>query len=125
MKKQIKAKPLAVDFDGVIHKYSKGWIDGVIYDKPMPDALKIMGELMKQGFDIIIHTTRLNPEVHSPAEVRQQIQMINQWLKKNGFEKGKHYQAITALKPKASFYIDDRAIKFTNWQKIRKTFLLK
>ena len=123
MKKQIKPKPLAVDFDGVIHKYSKGGIDGVIYDKPMTGALKIMGELTKQGFGIIIHTTRLNPEVRSLAEVEQQIQMINQWLKKNGFEKDKHYQAITALKPKASFYIDDRAIKFTNWQKIRKFFL--
>ena len=123
MKKQMKAKVLAVDFDGVIHKYSKGWVDGTIYDEPMSGALEIMGELTKQGFGIIIHTTRLNPEAHSLVEVEQQVQMINKWLKENGFEKGKHYQAITALKPKASFYIDDRAIKFTNWQKIRKFFL--
>jgi len=125
MKKQIKPKPLAVDFDGVIHKYSKGWVDGTIYDEPMPGALKIMEKLTKQGFEIIIHTTRLNPEVHNSAEVEQQTQMINKWLKENGFEKGKHYQAITALKPKASFYIDDRALKFTNWQKIRAFFMLK
>lgn len=125
MKKQIKVKTLAVDFDGVIHKYSKGWADGAIYDKPMPGALKIMSELTKHGFGIIIHTTRLNPGVRSLAEAKQQIQMINQWLKKNGFEKGKHYQAITALKPKASYYIDDRAIKFTDWQKIQKFFMPK
>ena len=49
MKKQIKAKSQAVDFDGVIHKYSKGWVGGAIYDKPMPGALEIMEELTKTG----------------------------------------------------------------------------
>jgi len=125
MKKQIKAKVLAVDFDGVIHKYSKGWVDGTIYDKPMPGASEIMGELTKRGLGIIIYTTRLNPEVRNLTEVEQQTQMINQWLKKNNFVKGEHYQAITALKPKASYYIDDRTIKFTDWPKIREFFLLK
>ncbi|MEK7172654.1 MAG: hypothetical protein AAB740_01600 [Patescibacteria group bacterium] len=125
MKKLIKPKVLAVDFDGVIHKYSKGWMDGVIYDTPMPGALETMAELTKQGFGIIIHTTRLNPEIRSSDEAKQQTQTINQWLKENGFEKGKHYQAVTALKPKASYYIDDRAIKFTDWQKIQKFFMPK
>ena len=27
---------VAFDFDGVIHRYSKGWQDGSIYDEPFP-----------------------------------------------------------------------------------------
>src|SRR3546814_17831472 len=31
---------VALDFDGVIHRYSKGWRGGVIHDPPMPGAIE-------------------------------------------------------------------------------------
>lgn len=31
---------VAFDFDGVIHRYSKGWQDGSIYDPPIEGALE-------------------------------------------------------------------------------------
>ena len=34
-------KEVVIDFDGVIHKNSKGYFDGTIYDKPIDGGLKI------------------------------------------------------------------------------------
>ena len=35
-------KTIAVDFDGFIHKYSKGWHDGSIYDEPVEGAAEAL-----------------------------------------------------------------------------------
>jgi hypothetical protein len=48
---------IAVDFDGVIHAYSKGWQDGTIYDPPLPGALDGLRTLMRDNA-VFIHTTR-------------------------------------------------------------------
>jgi len=50
-------KTIAVDFDGVIHGYSKGWWDGTIYDPPMPGALDGLRALMEH-YAVFVHTTR-------------------------------------------------------------------
>jgi hypothetical protein len=112
-KKQIT---IAIDFDGVIHGYSRSWGDGTIYDKPKKGAKMAMAKLVKQGFNIVIFTTRLNPEIRDKNEATEQAVMLNKWLSKYGFTKGKHYHYITALKPKAKVYVDDRALKFIDWK---------
>lgn len=98
-------KTISIDFDGVIHKYSKGYHDGTAYDEPMPGAQKALEGLEAEGYELIIFSTR-------PAE------QIHDWLEKYGFKKYKVFE-----KPMAIAYIDDRALRFTNWHDIKRYFL--
>lgn len=101
-----RKKTLAIDFDGVIHQYSKGWQDGSIYDRPMPGARQALTRL-KQKFKIVIFSRRA---------VHQGTKEIEKWLKKYKMP----YDRITKIKPRARWYIDDRAIRFTNWHNTLK-----
>jgi hypothetical protein len=122
---------LAIDFDGVIHAYSKGWQDGTIYDPPIPGALNGLRTLMDQHA-VFIHTSR-EPEQVMP------------WLEGYGFDvtidercgtcpngvpaicadcKGsglltfwnhRGQLLVTNRKLPAVAYLDDRAIRFESW----------
>ncbi len=111
-----------MDFDGVIHKYSKGWLDGSIYDEPMEGAKEQLAKIVKKGFRVVIMTTRLNHIENGQAEAEKQRKMMIEWFDKYGFEEGVHYHELTALKPQAGIYIDDRGMRFTNWVDVGKYF---
>ncbi|MAF81175.1 hypothetical protein CL628_04145 [bacterium] len=106
-------KTFAIDFDGVIHAYSRGWqASGDIYDKPIPGAREAMANLVSQGFQVAILTARLNPKFDDAPEQKKKIIT---WLAENEFAEGVHYHEVTNNKPSAIAYIDDRAVRFTNW----------
>ena len=92
-------KNIVFDFDGVIHKYSKGWQDGSIYDEPVPGIKEVINELHKD-YDIYVVTTRAR-------DLGQQTAVEN-YLKDHGIE----YDCVTSIKVPADVYIDDRAICF-------------
>lgn len=115
--KIVDKTPLAIDFDGVIHKYSEGWKDGTIYDKPVPGAKTSLAKLIKQSYKITIFTTRLNPTLEG-QDPKEQEKLIRTWLEKWGFIQNKHFHEITGLKPLAKLYIDDKAIRFFNWKNV-------
>lgn len=98
-------KTLLIDFDGVIHRYRKGWADGKAYDEPMEGAKDTLRILVDRGYHIVVFSTR-------PAE------QIESWLEKWGFPA---YQ-VTDRKIVAHAIIDDRAIRFTNWKDIGNYF---
>ena len=104
-------RTVAIDFDGVIHQYSKGWRDGTIYDPPVEGAREAMEKLHRR-YDIVIFTTRVNPAMRGADT---QTDEIIGWLERYGFRRGEHYDDITHAKPAALVYIDDRALHFTGW----------
>mgnify|MGYP003657985253 FL=1 len=52
---EIKNNTIAIDFDGVIHKYSKGW-QGLqnAYDPPNDGAVESIKRLKELGFRLVI-----------------------------------------------------------------------
>lgn len=131
-------KTIAIDFDGVIHKYSKGWHDGTCYDDPVFGVFEAISTLMDSGYCVFILSTR------KAAHIRKWVKQnayesdyerhgmggdpldfkypkfgftveIIPWYKK--FWNKKKVLGITKRKLPAMAYIDDRAIKFNGlWQ---------
>jgi phosphoglycolate phosphatase-like HAD superfamily hydrolase len=94
---------LSVDFDGVIHQYSRGWDGGKIYDPPMPGAVEGIARLESRGYIVVVFTARDGP-----------YDNIKAWLKEHGLG----HLEVTNRKIPCRAYIDDRAIRFTNWKDI-------
>lgn len=97
-----KRKTISIDFDGVIHKYSKGFqgVDNA-YDPPMEGAIDALKKLKSDGYILKILSSR-------PKEV------IYPWLDKYGIS-----DLITEVsnhKFPATVYIDDRGFHFEDWK---------
>lgn len=103
-----KGKVLCIDFDAVIHGYSHGWKDGSIYDEPVEGAKEALEELIDSGYEVLIYSTRCNPEYLEPGDP-DRVEAVKDYLKKHNIPYSKIH---TGSKPKAFAYIDDRAISF-------------
>jgi len=108
-----QVRTVAVDFDGVVHAYSKGWHDGTIYDEPNPGALDALRLLMRH-YAVFIHTTRDPHDVAAWLRVHgfECLTWLSRWAQ---FWNTQGVLLITSRKLPAIAYIDDRAIRFTNW----------
>lgn len=106
-----RKQTIAVDFDGVIHRYSRGWQDGTIYDPPVDGAREAL-ERLHRRYKVVIFTTRVNPDMRGS---NVQMDRVVDWLKEHGFRQGVHFDEVTHVKPPAVVYIDDRALRFTSW----------
>ena len=104
---------IAVDFDGVIHRYSKGWHDGTIYDVPEDDCQEKMQELVDANCYIIIFSTRAYDRIIKGEEQPHQREEMHEYLQTHGIP----YDEISEEpKPIAKVYLDDRAVRFKNWK---------
>jgi hypothetical protein len=100
---------IAIDFDGTIHAYSKGWDDGSIYDHPTEGCFEALQQLYKDGYELVIYTCRAN----NPGSLKSLIEWMEHW-QISTFTKFEY--KVTSMKPVAKCYIDDRGIRFTNWK---------
>lgn len=105
---------IALDFDGVIHKGSKGFYDGTIYDEPV-DGVKEALALLSKKYNLIIFTCKAKPS-RPLINGKGGEQLIWEWLKRHDLDQ--YISFITYEKPRALYYIDDKAIKFINWKQV-------
>jgi len=93
-----KKRTIAIDFDGVIHAYSKGF-QGLenAYDCPHSGSIKAITQLFREGYRLIVVSSR-------PAHV------IRPWLEK--YNLIHFFDEVTNVKRPAAFYIDDHAVEF-------------
>ena len=100
---KIKNNTIAIDFDGVIHKYSKGW-RGLynVYDPPNDGAIESIKKLKERGYRLVIFSSR-------------PVEPINKWLEK--YELESYFDEVTNTKTPARVYIDDKAYHFESCKK--------
>ena len=104
-------RQIAIDFDGVIHRCSKGFYDGTIYDLPIEGSLEAVKTLSKK-YTIVIYSAKAR-EDRPLVNGKTGVELIWEWLEEYGFSQ--YVNEVTAEKPRAICYIDDRAVHFANW----------
>lgn len=108
---------IAIDFDGVLHKNSKGYHDGTIYDDPVEGTKSALSYLVKK-YKLVIYTCKSKPD--KPLINRKTgTELIEEWLVRHDLDQ--YISEVTHEKPRAKYYIDDNAIRFTNWEEVLKT----
>lgn len=105
-------KNIAIDFDGVIHKCSKGYYDGTVYDEPVEGSLEAIEKIYNKGFNIVIYSCKSRSD-RPKVDGINGTEMIWNWFEKYGV---KHMITdVVSEKPRAICFIDDKGIRFNNW----------
>ena len=99
---------VGIDFDGVIHTNSKGFYDGTVYDDPIPVAREALEKLSKD-YVIVVYSAKARND-RMLINGKTGVELIWEWLKKNDMDE--FVKEVTAEKPRAVFYIDDKAVRF-------------
>ncbi len=101
-------RALSIDFDGVLHSYTSGWQGHEkVADPPVPGARDACWRLHEAGWKLYVHTSR------------SKLEPVQKWLAEHRFPP----MSLTRIKPIAIAYIDDRAVRFTDWESVRKLFV--
>jgi hypothetical protein len=95
-----RAKTIMVDLDGVVCT-EESFFERPLA-RPIPGAREALRRLRAAGFTVVIYTARSWGE----------LPVTRRWLAEHGIE----YDGLHMGKPVADLWIDDRAIRFTNWR---------
>lgn len=103
---------IAIDFDGVIHTFDKGFHDGTCYGQPIKGVEKALKKISKK-YNIIIFSSKVKPD-RPLVNNKTGMQLVTEWLEK--YDLKKYISEITCEKPRAKYYIDDKAVEFNSWE---------
>lgn len=97
------ARTVAVDFDGVLHPYTAGWVGSVPADEPpIEGAREFLIWLRDNGFEVVVFSTR--------ADHEDGLVGILGWLHKHRLVV--YVKRVTHEKVPAIAYVDDRAVPY-------------
>jgi len=104
-------KNIAIDFDGVIHTFDKGFYDGTCYGEPLPGSLEAI-KTLSEKYNIIIFTAKAKPS-RPLVNGKTGTELVIEWLTKHDVMQ--YVVEVTSEKPRAQLYIDDKGFHFENW----------
>ena len=100
-------KTIAIDFDGIISKYD-GFKGLTVYGKPIMENVDYIKELYMNGYNLVLFTTRLNPELNNSRDNKISYYSLKHYLEDININKC--FTFLTGCKPLADLYLDDRAV---------------
>ena len=106
-----QSKNLGIDFDGVIHDDNLGFHDGTIYGEPIKGSIESI-KFLSNHFNIIIFTAKAKAD-RPLVNGKTGAELVGDWLLKHDLLK--YISEITAEKPRALLYVDDKGFRFENW----------
>ena len=106
-----QSKNLGIDFDGVIHDDNLGFHDGTIYGEPIEGSIESI-KFLSNHFNIIIFTAKAKTD-RPLVNGKTGAELVGDWLFKHDLLK--YVSDITAEKPRALLYVDDKGFRFENW----------
>ena len=98
---------LIIDIDGTICEEKRQFSRSLA--KPLPDAIQSLKSLKKRGCILILYSARTWAE----------YEMTLNWLKSHDVP----FDQLILGKPEGDYWIDDRAIKYTNWKEVLKDII--
>lgn len=108
---------IAINFDGVLHNFDKGFYDGTCYGEPIEGSIEAL-KILSKKYNIIIHSSKCLPD-RPLVEGLTGREHIIKWLQK--YNVLQYVKDVTHLKVRSKYYIDDKAIRFNNnWNEILK-----
>lgn len=103
---------IGIDFDGVIHKCSKGYYDGTIYDEPVDGVSEALKKISENN-TIIVYTCKARKD-RGLVNGKTGVELIWEWLRMHKLDQ--YVSKVTSEKPRAKAYIDDKGYRFENWE---------
>ena len=96
-----------IDIDGTICEEKRQFSRSLA--KPLPNAVRSLKVLKKKGCILILYSARTWAE----------YEMTLNWLESHDIP----FDQLILGKPEGDYWIDDRAIKYTNWKEVLENII--